>query len=94
MYNKANMAHYSNLKAKRLTGSLLAAALFSVVHTFDFYPRCKQQRSMLETQMPTAAYKDSRSLYEALTKIQTTTENRLVIDLTMLWQSYEPRGTA
>ena len=44
--------------------------------------------------MPMIIYTDSRSLYDGLVSLNTTTEKRLLIDLHLLRQAYERREIA
>ena len=88
----ANVVHYGSLKSKRVTRSVLAAELFAMVHGFDISSTIRLTfNSMLDQVIPLHVYTDSRSLYDCLTRINQTTEKRLLIDLRMLRQSYERR---
>lgn len=46
---------------------------------------------MFGRQMPMLVYMDSKSLYDSLTGINTTTENRILNDLAVLRHAYELR---
>jgi hypothetical protein len=46
---------------------------------------------ILQTQVPLILYTDSKSLYDCLVKLGTTTEKRLMIDVMCLRQAYERR---
>lgn len=88
----ANVVHYGSLKSKRVTRSVLAAELFAMVHGFDISSTIRLAfNSMLDKVIPLHVYTDSRSLYDCLTRINQTTEKRLLIDLRMIRQSYERR---
>lgn len=91
-HNRMNVVHYGSSKSKRVTRSVLAAELFSLVHGFDVASVLRLAlNDMLDRIIPLHVYTDSRSLYDCLTKIGRTTEKRLLIDLCMLRQNYERR---
>ena len=91
-HGRANVLHYGSLKSKRITRSVLAAELFAMVHGFDVSSTIRLAfNAMLDRVIPLHVYTDSRSLYDCLTRINHTTEKRLLIDLRMLRQSYERR---
>lgn len=90
--NNVNIVHYGSLKSKRITRSVLAAELFAMVHGFDIASTIRLTlNSMMDRVIPLRVYRDSRSLYDCLTRINQTTEKRLLIHLRMLRQSYERR---
>ena len=95
----ANIIHYSSQKSKRITRSALAAELYAMVHGFDNAAALKaaldgMEVSNCEAGIPMVVYTDSRSLYDSLVSLNTTTEKRLLIDLHLLRQSYERREIA
>ena len=47
--------------------------------------------SILQSEIPLTVYTDSYSLYDCVTKLGTTAEKRLIIDIIGLRQSYERR---
>ena len=97
----ANIIHYSSQKSKRITRSALAAELYAMMNGFDTAAALKVAiDGMLGTGekdgagVPMVIYTDSRSLYDALVSLNTTTEKRLLIDLHLLRQAYERREVA
>ena len=90
--DKANIIHWSSIKCKRITRSVLAAELYGVAHGFDIGTVIKATLgNILQTDVPLILCTDSRSLYECLVKLGTTQEKRLMIDIMSLRQSYERR---
>lgn len=89
---KANLIHWSSIKCKRITRSVLAAELYGIVHGFDIGVAIKLTLDMiLSTTVPLILCTDSKSLYECLVKLGTTQEKRLTVDLMSLRKSYERR---
>jgi hypothetical protein len=88
----ANIIHWSSIKCKRVTQSILAAELYAMTHRFDAAAAIKltitELLHLLEP-LPLTICTDSKSLYECLVKLSTTQEKRLMIDLMCLRQSYE-----
>lgn len=88
----ANIIHYSTVKSRRVTRSVLAAELYALAAGFDsaasFRPALND---IVGKEVPLVAYTDSKSLYDALTSINATTEKRLLIDLQVIRQAYEYR---
>jgi hypothetical protein len=91
--DKANILHWSSLKCKRVTRSVLASELYGMVHGFDIGAVLKATLEQItKTQnLPMILYTDSKSLYECLVKLGTTQEKRLMVDIMTLRQSYERR---
>ncbi|EED15482.1 conserved hypothetical protein [Talaromyces stipitatus ATCC 10500] len=90
--NNANIVHWSSVKCKRITRSVLASELYAMVNGFDFAASIKAtitQILHLENPLPLVICTDSKSLYDCLVKLGTTQEKRLMIDLMCLRQSYE-----
>lgn len=91
-HGKTNIIHYGSIKAKRVARSVLAAELFSMVHAFDISTTMRLTLNMVFNRLvPLKLYTDSKSLYDSLVRINSTTEKRLLVDLHMLRQSYERR---
>jgi hypothetical protein len=89
---KANIIHWSFTKCKRVTRSVLAAELYAMAHGFDSGSVIKSIiERILNISLPMILLTDSRSLYDCLVKLGTTSEKRLMIDLMCLRQSYERR---
>jgi hypothetical protein len=92
---KANIIHWSSTKCKRVTRSVLAAELYAMAHGFDSGSVVKSTiERILNISLPMILLTDSRSLYDCLVKLGTTTEKRLMVDLMCLRQSYERREIA
>jgi hypothetical protein len=90
--NNANIIHWSSIKCKRVTRSVLASELYGMAHGFDYGVVLKTTiEKILQTDLPLVICTDSKSLYECLVKLGTTREKRLMVDLMCLRQSYERR---
>jgi hypothetical protein len=91
--NKANILHWSSIKCKRITRSVLASELYGMAHGFDTAAAIKTtiERILQLEQLPITLCTDSKSLYDCLVKLGTTQEKRLMVDLMCLRQSYERR---
>ena len=100
----ANIIHYSSQKSKRITRNALAAEFYAMMNGFDTAAALKVLLDQLEpnagadnslkSAVPMVIYTDSRSLYNSLVSLNTTTEKRLLIDLHLLRQVYERREIA
>lgn len=92
---KANIVHYSSVKAERVACSVLAAKLFALAHAFDLAVTLRETiNDMLGREIALMMYNDSKSLYEAVVGISSTTEKLLLTDLTVLREAYEFREIA
>jgi len=90
--HKANIIHWSSIKCKRITRSVLASELYALTHGFDIATAVKSTiEKILHKPVPLTLCTDSKSLYECLVKLGTTREKRLMIDLMCLRQAYERR---
>ncbi|KIM99826.1 hypothetical protein OIDMADRAFT_66146, partial [Oidiodendron maius Zn] len=90
--NRANILHWSSIKCKRVTRSLLASELYAMAHGLDIAPAIKSTiEATLQIRFPLILCADSKSLYDCLVKLGTTQEKRLMVDLMCLRQSYERR---
>jgi hypothetical protein len=91
----ANILHWSSIKCKRVTRSVLASELYAMAHRFDTGAAIKSTiEAILRIQLPLILCTDSKSLYDCLVKLGTTQEKRLMVDLMCLRQSYERREIA
>ena len=90
--NKANIIHWLSIKYKRVTKSVLASELYTMVHGFDVVAVLKSTiKSILKQSVLMILCTDSKSLYDHLVKLGTTQEKRLMIDIMCIRQSYERR---
>jgi hypothetical protein len=89
----ANILHWSLIKCKRVTRSVLASELYALAHGFDIGAAIKStiQRILQLEQLPLVLCTDSKSLYDCLVKLGTTQEKRLMVDLMCLRQADERR---
>ena len=89
---KANILHWSSVKCKRVTRSVLASELYAMAHGFDISVAIKSTIDrILGKTVPVILCTDSKSLYDCLVKLGTTAEKRLMIDIMCLRQAYERR---
>jgi hypothetical protein len=91
-----NIIHWSSTKCKRVTRSVLASELYGMMTGFDSGIALSTTLSQITTclglpRIPVVICSDSKSLYECLVKLGTTTEKRLMIDIMSLRESYEKR---
>lgn len=91
-----NIIHWSSVKCKRITRSVLASELYAMVHGIDIAIAISTTLNMITQQLnlndiPTIICTDSFSLYECMVKLGTTKEKRLMIDIMAIRQSYERR---
>jgi hypothetical protein len=88
----ANIVHWSSIKCKRVTRSVLAAELYALAHDFDLDAALKATLSaILDRFVSLILCIDSKSLYDCLIKFDTTQKKRLMINVMSLRQSYERR---
>jgi hypothetical protein len=65
--NKANIIHWSSVKCKRVTRSILASELYSLVYRFDIGAVIKSTLDkILQINLLFILYTDSKSLYNCL----------------------------
>lgn len=87
-----NIVHWSSTKCRRVTKSVLAAKLYAFVQGFDVGSCFKATLDQLYgRQIPLVLCTDSKSVFDAVTKLGVTAEKRLMIDVARLRQSYERR---
>lgn len=96
---KGNLIHWSSANCKRITRSVLASELYATAHGVDSGIVIKTTISNILGQLnypeiPLIICTDSYSHYDCLTKLGTTNEKRLMIDVMALRQSYERREIA
>ena len=93
---RGNLLHYSSTKCKRVTRSVLASEIYGMVSGFDLGLALVTTLKLVPRELqlkpiPPVICTDSFCLYECLTKLGTTNEKRLMIDVMALRQSYERR---
>jgi hypothetical protein len=93
---RGNIIHYTSVKSKRITRSVLASEIYGMVAGVDMAYAISTTLRMITNQLnlptiPTIVCTDSYSLYECLVKLGTTKEKRLMIDIMALRESYERR---
>ena len=94
--NNANIIHWTSVKSRRVTRSVLASELYAMSLGFDAATTIKATLDQIlskrrTTPIPLTIFTDSKSLYDCLIKLGTTNEKRLMIDLMCLRQSYQRR---
>jgi hypothetical protein len=69
---RANTIHWSSIKCKRVTRSVLASELYSMAYGFNIGGSVKSTiNKALEIKVPLVVYIDSKSLYKCLVKLGT-----------------------
>ncbi len=90
----ANILHWSSIKRKRVTRSILTAELFVMIHDFDVDSVLKSSLIKMfnkEVFISLILITDSKFLYDCLIRLSITIEKRLMIDVMILRQFYERR---
>jgi hypothetical protein len=66
-----NILHWSSIKCKQVTRSVLASELYALAHGFDIGAVIKStiQRILQLEQLPLVLYTNSKSLYNCLVKL-------------------------
>lgn len=86
----ANFFHYTSVKSKRVTKSVLAAEYFAAVHAFDFASALRTTLvGFFSRVVPSVLYTDSTPLFRSVVGLNPTTKKRLLIELCILRQTYE-----
>ena len=84
--------YWSSIKCKRVTRLVLALELYVIVAGFDIGSIIQTTTSsILSTEIPLVMCTDSYSLYNYMTKLGSTAEKHLMINIMGLQQSYEQR---
>ncbi len=93
--HKTNIIHWSFTKCKRVIRSVLVAELYVMTNDFDTESMIKStMKRILNVFILLILLIDSRSLFDCLMKLDTTSKKKLMIDLMCLRQSYERREIA
>ena len=70
---KANIIHWSSVKCKRVTWSVLASKLYSMAHGVDISTAIKSTMDkILQVNLLLVLYTNSKSLYDCLVRLGTT----------------------
>ena len=73
--NNTNIIHWSSVKCKRVTRSVLASELYAMTHAFDSAASIKSTtEQILKKPLPLVVCTDSKSLYDCLVKLGTMQE--------------------
>lgn len=93
---KGNILHWSSTKYKRVTHSVLASEIYSMVGGFNIGIVVTTTMKLIADQLsipkiPLVIYTDSHSLYKYLIKLGTTKEKQLIINIMALRQAYKHR---
>jgi hypothetical protein len=91
-----NLIYYSSTKSKRVTQSVLALEIYSIVGGVDIAIAINTTLSIISKQLdlpkiPIVVCTDSYFLYKCLVKLSTMKEKRLIIDIMALRQLYKRR---
>ena len=90
--NKANLLHWSSIKCKRVTRSVLVSELFAMAQGFDVGSVLKSiVEGILQIFLFMIICIDFKSLYDCLVRLGSTHEKRLMVDIMCLRESYERR---
>jgi hypothetical protein len=92
----SNFIYWSSTKSKRVTRSVLASEIYSMVAETDISFAISSTLKIITEQLelpaiPTIVCTDSFLLYKCLVKLGTTKEKRLMIDIMAIRQLYERR---
>jgi hypothetical protein len=83
---------WSSKKSKRVTRSVLGSETMALADAFDMAFSIRHDlQNITQLQIPINILTDSLSLFDVLTKSTTTSEKRLMIDLTAAKQAYKRR---
>jgi hypothetical protein len=94
----SNVIYYSSTKCKRVTRSVLALEIYSIVNSFNMGITITTTLRMVIERLrlpiiPLVIYTDSYSLYECLVKLRTTKEKRLIINIICrMWEDRAKGG--
>ena len=88
--NKTNFFHWSSIKCKRVTRSVLISKLFVMAQGFDVESILKSiVEKILQIFFFMIICTDFKSLYDCLVRLGSTHEKRLMVDIMCLRESYE-----
>jgi hypothetical protein len=89
-----NIIHWSSLKCKRITRSVLASEIYAMAHGVDIAIAIGATLNVIMNRLSLphvliVVCTDSLSLYKCLVKLGTTKEKRLMIDIMALREAYK-----
>jgi hypothetical protein len=88
--DRCNIIHYSSHKSRRVTRSVLGGEVHAFADAFDYAIVLKRDlEAMLSQEIPLTMLTDSKSLFDVITKSSTTTERRLMIDISAVRNAYD-----
>lgn len=90
---QGNIIHWSSVKCCRITRSVLASELYTMVNSIDVTIAVPTTLNLITEKLnlnniPLIVCSDSFSLYECMVKLGTTKEKRLMVDIMAIRQSY------
>lgn len=93
---RGNIVHWSSIKCKRITRSVLASEIYAMAYGVDIAVTLGGTIDMIMERLsmprvPMVVCTDSRSLYDCLVKLRTTKEKHLIIDIMALREANERR---
>ncbi|KAF1938764.1 hypothetical protein EJ02DRAFT_353835 [Clathrospora elynae] len=91
---RGNIVHWSSVKCKRITRSVLASEIYAMAHGVDIAIAIGGTINMIMERLnlpkvPIVVCTNSQSLYNCLVKLGTTKEKRLMIDIMAMREAYE-----
>lgn len=91
---RGNIIHWSSLKCKRITRSVLASEIYVMAYGVDIAIAIRSTLNIIIDclslpHIPIVVCTDSLSLYKCLVKLSTTKEKRLIIDIIAIREGYK-----
>lgn len=88
-YDHASIVHYGSWKSQRVTRSIPVAEVMAFTHCLDFVLALQHDlSSILCRKVSTVLFTDSKCLFDTITKLSTVSEKRLLIDISVIRESY------
>ncbi len=85
----AAIVHYGSWKCSRVTRSVLGSEAYAFSHALDFVLALARDMSALfSRKISTVMFTDSKCPFDAVTKLSTVSEKRLLIDISAIRDSY------